>query len=46
MSYIRIQAQNAPPTTFGLFQEQFDVIKVSANAPQRLALRNYALELP
>ena len=45
MSYIRIQNRNAPPTNFGLFEEQFDVIKVSANAPQRLALRNYALEL-
>jgi len=44
MSYIRIQGPNSPATNYGLFDEQVDVIRVSANAPQRLALRNYALE--
>ena len=42
MSYIRIPARNAPPTNYGLFQEQIDVMHISANAPQRLSLRNYA----
>ncbi len=42
MSYIRIPGRDTPPSNYGLFQEQIDVMHISANAPQRLSLRNYA----
>jgi hypothetical protein len=44
MSYIRQAGPEAIPRGYGLFEEQIHVLKVSANAPQRLSLRNYALE--
>ena len=44
MSYIRQTGDEAIPRGYGLFEEQIDVLHVSANAPQRLSLRNYALD--
>ncbi len=44
MSYLREGRRGAPPRANGLFQEQIDVVRVSANTPQRLSLRNYAQE--